>query len=430
VGSSIANYLLGIYIGRTENERSKSFLLILGLVIGAGGLLVFKYYNFFIDSLIGAFSTFNINLNLHSLNLILPLGISFYTFRAISYLLDINSEKIKPSTDIVIVFSYIAFFPCLVAGPIDRAGTFFPQMESKRRFDYNQARDAMQQILWGLFKKVVIADNCAKCANAIFENHLSLPASSLLLGAFFYIIQIYADFSGYSDMAIGFSQLLGFKVTKNFNFPFFAQNISEFWQKWHISLTSWMTEYVFTPLAFTFRKSGKPGLILAIIINFILIGLWHGANWTFILYGFLHGCYFIPLVLKGTLNKKRQNTSNNFFPSFKVFRRIAGLFILLMLTVILFRSDSISDAFSYYWSLFSVSLFSLPQVPSGRLSAIVSLIFILIMFIVEWVQRDKDFGLQISEIKSPGIRLSIYYAIIFAILIFAGEKVTFIYAQF
>ncbi len=228
----------------------------------------------------------------------------------------------------------------------------------------------------------------------------------------------------------GFLSYSGFKVTKNFNFPFFAQNISEFWQKWHISLTSWMTDYVFTPLAFTFRKSGKSGLILAIMINFILIGLWHGANWTFILFGFLQGCYFIPLVLKGTLNKKRQNTGNNLFPTIREIRGIAGTFMLTMITVILFRSDSISAAFSYYHSLFSISLFSIPQIPSGRMSGIVTLIFIFVMLIVEWVQRDKDFGLQISAIKCPFMRLSIYYAIIFAILIFAGEKVTFIYAQF
>ncbi len=210
IGSSMANYFLGIYIDKTENEKSKKILVFLGLILGVGGLLVFKYYNFFIDSLISAFATFDIKLNIHSLNLILPLGISFYTFRAISYLLDINNGKVRPSTDFVVVFSYIAFFPCLVAGPIDRAGTFIPQMERIRKFDYSQARDAMQQILWGLFKKVVIADNCSKCTNAIFENYQTLPASSLLLGAFYFTIQVYADFSGYSDMAIGFSQLLGF----------------------------------------------------------------------------------------------------------------------------------------------------------------------------------------------------------------------------
>jgi alginate O-acetyltransferase complex protein AlgI len=430
VGSSLINYFLGIYIERTENEKRRSFLLYLGLIQGLGGLLFFKYYNFFIDSLIRGFSTFNISISIHSLKLILPLGISFYTFRAISYLLDIYNEKIKPTNDWVVFFSYIAFFPCLVAGPIDRANSLIPQLENNRTFNYGHATDGMRQILWGLFKKIVIADNCTTLTNSVFENYHKLPASSLLFGAFFFAIQVYADFSGYSDMAIGFSRLLGFKVTKNFNFPYFAQNISEFWQKWHISLTSWMTDYVFTPLAFVLRKSGKLGLILAIIINFILIGLWHGANWTFILFGFLQGCYFIPLILNGTMNKHREREGNNFLPSFREFIRMSGTFILVMLTVILFRSPTIGQAGSYYKSLLSTSLFSFPEIHVGMMIKMTTLMFIFIMIIVEWFQRTREHGLDIENIKSSFLRLSIYYSIIIAILFFSGEKVTFIYAQF
>jgi len=430
IGSSLVNYLLGIYIDKSENEKRRKFLVLLGLIQGLGGLLFFKYFNFFIDTFISAFSLININLSIHTLNIILPLGISFYTFRAISYLLDIDSGKIKPTTDWVIFFSYIAFFPCLTAGPIDRAKSLIPQLEKKRVFDYSHATDAMRQILWGLFKKVVIADNCATCTNAIFENYKTLPASSLLFGAFYFAIQIYSDFSGYSDMAIGFSRLLGFNVTKNFNFPIFAQNISEFWQKWHISLTSWMTDYVFTPLSFIFRRSGKSGLILSILINFILIGLWHGSNWTFILFGFLQGCYFIPLVLNGTLNRKRVKEGTHLLPSFNEFLRMAGTFTLVMLTVVLFRSETIGQAFSYYQAIISTSLLSAPKIPLDKAVKIVTIIFIIIMIIVEWLQRDKEHGLDIENIKNSFLRLSIYYTIIAVILIFAGQKVTFIYAQF
>jgi alginate O-acetyltransferase complex protein AlgI len=351
-GSSVVNYFLGIYIEKTQNEKHKRFLIYLGLLQGLGSLLFFKYFNFFINSLTDAVSIFNVSLNIHTLNLILPLGISFYTFRAISYLLDIDSGKIKPTSDGVVFLIYMSFFPTLLSGPIDKARTFIPQLEKKRVFNYDQAKDGLRQIVWGLFKKVVIADSCTTFTDHIFNNYEHLPASSLLLGALFNIIQIYADFSGYSDMAIGFSRLMGFNITKNFNFPFFAQNIAEFWRRWHISLTTWMTEYVFTPLSFIFRESGKAGLFLAILINFILVGLWHGANWTFIIYGFLNGCYFIPLIIKGTLNKKKPITKDKPLPSSREFINMSGTFTLVMLTSVIFRSESISKAYHYYSRLF------------------------------------------------------------------------------
>ena len=245
------------------------------------------------------------------------LGISFFTFRTLSYLLDIDKGKIKAEKNWVVFFAYVSFFPSILSGPIDRAKNLIPQLEKKRAFDYNQAIDGLRQILWGLFKKIVIADNCAPFVNQIFNNYQSYPSSSLLLGAFFYAIQIYADFSGYSDMAIGISRLMGFNITKNFDFPFFAQNIAEYWRKWHMSLTSWLTDYVFTPLSIAFRDYGKWGLTFAIIINFTIIGIWHGPNWTYVLFGFLHGCYFIPLILRGTMNKKNKIAKGKLFPSFR-----------------------------------------------------------------------------------------------------------------
>jgi len=425
IGSSALNYFLGILMDRSSNEKSKSWLLWIGLIQGLGSLLFFKYFNFFIQSFSLALAKFNIHADIHVLNIILPLGISFYTFRTLSYLLDIKKGKIKATTDWVVFFSYVSFFPCLLAGPIDRPKTLIPQLQKERVFDYSQASDGMRQILWGLFKKIVIADNCATFASPIFEHYKTLPASALLFGAFFFTIQVYADFSGYSDMAIGTANLLGFKVTRNFDSPFFAQNIADFWRRWHISLTGWLTDYVFTPLSIYFRDYGKTGLILAILINFTVIGIWHGANWTFVLFGFINGCYFIPLIWRGTINKKSKSSS-----SLKVFVNTAGTFLLVMFTFILFRCDSVHMAFDYYRNLFSLSLFSSFEIVE-KVNIITTLIAIILMFWAEWLQREKQHVLQIDFIKSFTWRALIYFGLIFYIISFSATKtVDFIYLKF
>jgi len=430
IGSSLLNYYLGIWIAKTKDEKKRRLLLYIGFLQGLGGLIFFKYYNFFITSFADAFSVFNIHLNVHTLQLILPLGISFYTFRTISYLLDIDKNKIKPTTDWVVFFSYVCFFPGLISGPIDKAKLLIPQLEKKRVFDNTQITDGMRQILWGLFKKIVVADNCADIANQIFDNYTNLPASSLLLGALFYTLQLYADFSGYSDMALGFARLLGFNITKNFNFPFFAQNIADYWRRWHMSLTSWLTEYVFTPLSIKFRDYGKTGLALAIIINFTICGIWHGANWTYILFGFLHGCYFIPLIIKGTMNKKSKRVKITVLPSFTEFKNILATFIIVMLTNIVFRADSIAHAADYFKHIFSLSVFSYPLF-TNRISALTALIFSCILLLVEWLQRDKEHALQLNDVKiAPYFRWGIYYVIGVIILWFGGTQDTFIYFQF
>lgn len=430
IGASLFNYLLGIYIEETGNSRKRKLLLALGIVQGIGLLFFFKYYNFFIGSFNKAFAALNMGINLQSLSFIIPLGISFFTFRMVSYLLDIDKGKIKACRNWVSFFAYVAFFPSLLAGPIDKARTFLPQLEKLRIFNYDQASDGMRQILWGLFKKLVIADNCAFITNYIFDNYTDVPASSLVLGAFFYTIQVYADFSGYSDIAIGVSKLLGFSIMKNFDYPLFSQNIADFWRKWHISLTAWLTEYVFTPLTIAFRDWNKSGLILAIIINFILVGMWHGANWTFILFGLLHGCFYIPLILKGNFNKKTKMAKGKLFPSFREIFNMASLFILLMFTFIIFRSDNIGQALSYYQLLLSKSLLSFPTTNDG-ITLGVTLFFILLMFVVEWLYREKDYGLQIGNIKKPWLRIGIYYLLLLVIFVFrANEANQFIYFQF
>jgi alginate O-acetyltransferase complex protein AlgI len=429
-GSSLLNYFLGLAIHRSGKEKTRNFLLGVGLVQGLGCLAFFKYFNFFIQSFISAFSALRIRSDITTLNIILPLGISFYTFRTLSYLLDIKRRKIEPTRDWIVFLSYVSFFPCIISGPIDRPETLIPQLEKRRVFNYGQASDGMRQILWGLFKKIIIADNCAVFTSGTFDHYTALPASALLAGIFLYTIQIYADFSGYSDMAIGLSSLLGFKITRNFNFPFFAQNIADFWRRWHISLTSWLTDYVFTPLAIYFRDYGKAGLIAAILINFTAIGIWHGPNLTFVLFGFLHGCYYIPLILRGEMNKKEKMRKDRLLPTPAAFGKMAGTFTLVMFTFVIFRADTLSQAFSYYGSLFSPSLFSRFAI-TEKVNTLVTLACIVLMLLAEWFQRDKQHALQIDFITQFPFRALIYFGLILIILFFSPTiNADFIYFKF
>ena len=429
--SSLLNYFLGISIEKAPTISRKKVILIIGLCCSLGILFFFKYYNFFIESFATFFELFNIKISHTALNIIAPLGISFYTFRIISYLLDIYFNKIKASREWLVFFNYVSFFPAVISGPIDKSKTFIPQLKESRKFDFVQAADGSRQILWGLFKKAVIADNCAVITNDIFSTYHLMPASTLWIGIFLYTIQIYADFSGYSDMAIGISQLMGFNITRNFDYPLFSQNIAEFWRKWHISLTSWLTEYVFTPLNIAFRDYNKLGLILAVLINFTIIGMWHGPNWTYVLFGFLHGCYFIPLILNDTMNKKKKIAKDRLLPSFREFVNVTGTFFLVMLTFILFRSESVSQASNYFKNLFSTSILTFPILATGKLNLLITLFFITVMMVTEWLQRTKEYGLQIDAINNKAYRLLIYYTLIFLIILCgATEENQFIYFKF
>jgi len=429
----LLNFILGIHLENATNEKLKRLYLYIGLLQGLGGLLFFKYYNFFVTSVNEAFLAMHISLDLTTLKIIVPIGISFFTFRTISYLLDIDKGKIKATTDWVVFFNYVAFFPSLLSGPIDKAKMFIPQLENTRTFDYANAVDGLRQILWGLFKKVVIANNCAVITNEVFANYQNLPASSLLIGAFLYTIQLYADFSGYSDMAIGVARLLGFKITKNFDFPFFAQNIADFWRKWHISLTTWLTEYVFTPLSIYFRDYGNFGLILAIAINFTLIGIWHGANWTYILFGFLHGLYYIPLILKGTMNKKKKLGTTT-LPSFLEVFNILKTFVLVMFTFVIFRSKSVAEAFDFYGHLFSKSIVGLPKFTGVSTIYFASIfLYIFFFFFMEWKARGKEHVLEnFGMTWSRAARWSVYMVLLLVTYYFSSivSNQDFIYLQF
>jgi len=323
---------------------------------------------------------------------------------------------------------YVAFFPCLLAGPIDRPATLIPQLQTKRVFDYSLAVDAMRQILWGMLKKMVIADNCATYVNQVFDTYQTQSGSTLLLGAIFFSFQMYADFSGYSDMAIGVSKLLGFRITKNFDYPFFAQNIAEYWRKWHISLTSWLTDYVFMPLNVKWRDWGKWGMILAIIVNFVICGLWHGANWTFIVWGFYHGLLFVPLILSGAMFKKNKlNTYKWGFPKLKVLFNILLTFSLITLGNIIFRANNLGEAFEYLKGMANMRLFSFSILTNGLALLLIS---IPLFLVVEWLQKNKEHGL--TKMPSNLVLRWLIYVLICVIIYRFGvfNYSQFIYFQF
>tara|TARA_B110000902_G_C14275443_1_gene574728 strand:- start:923 stop:2005 length:1083 start_codon:yes stop_codon:yes gene_type:complete len=300
--STVVDYSIGKMLLNEEKQTKRKVLLLLSIVVNLGFLGFFKYYNFFLENFINAFSFFGTTINANSLHIILPVGISFYTFQTLSYTIDVYKGKLKPTKDFIAFSAFVSFFPQLVAGPIERATNLLPQFYKKRKFEYHQAVDGLRQILWGLFKKIVIADNCAEQANLIFNNSGDYSGSTLVLGAVFFTFQIYGDFSGYSDIAIGVSRLFGFNLKQNFAFPYFSRDIGEFWRRWHISLSTWFRDYLYIPLGGS--RGGTWKKVRNTFIIFIVSGFWHGANWTFIVWGALNAVYFLPLLL---LNKNRNN---------------------------------------------------------------------------------------------------------------------------
>jgi alginate O-acetyltransferase complex protein AlgI len=428
--SILFNFYSARVISRNTMKRRLYFLLA-GLAVNIGILAYFKYSDFFYDRIMHMLSIQGNKYD--SLHIILPLGISFYTFQAIGYIVDVYNERMKPYHNLLTFATFISYFPKMTAGPIEPAEHFIGQIEKKREFKYHYAVDGLRQILWGVFVKLVIADNCASVTGPIFNNYLHLPASTLLTGAFFYLFQVYADFSGYSNIAIGISKLFGIQLMRNFAAPFFSTNISEYWKRWNISLSSWMMRYVFYPLSFSLRKFGKLGLIFSILITFLIIGLWHGATYPFIVFGLLHGLYFIPVLLTGKTTLQDVNRSSPFFPDAADILRMVCVFVLVMITIIFFGANSIHQAFNYTAGLFSFSIFSVPVFPdqAGYLKAIVTLFFILIMMSVEWIQRSKAHEMQIDSIKSSILRIGIYYAITLSIILCGSEvHIDFIYSQF
>lgn len=427
--SSIVDYSIGILLNKNDKLLNRKLLLWTSILINLGFLGFFKYYNFFLDNFIQAFSFFGRPIQGNSLNIILPVGISFYTFQTLSYTIDVYRRKLEPTKDFVAFTAFVSFFPQLVAGPIERATSLLPQFYVKRKFDYNQAADGVRQILWGLFKKMVIADNAATFANEIFNNSSQYSGSTLVLGAVFFTFQIYGDFSGYSDIAIGTSRLFGFKLKRNFHFPYFSRDIAEFWRKWHISLSTWFRDYLYIPLG------GSRGNLFKRIRNtfiiFVVSGFWHGANWTFIFWGALNAIYFLPLLLS---NKNRKHlgvvAQDRLLPTVKEVMQMGITFSLTVFAWIFFRADSISHAWQYIKNIFSYSLFSYP-VFKGMQNAPTVMLLIVVFMSLEWLSREDEYALEKLPLRlNKYVRYLLYYAIVIAILWYGGEEQTFIYFQF
>jgi D-alanyl-lipoteichoic acid acyltransferase DltB (MBOAT superfamily) len=426
--TSFVSWGSGLLIGKNNEHREKQKIInILNIVVNILILCLFKYYNFFISSFADAFMGGDSGGLL--LNIVLPVGISFYTFQALSYSIDVYRGKVVPTRDVVQFFAFVSFFPQLVAGPIERASNLLPQFAQKRSFDYAGAVEGCRQILWGMFKKVVIADSCASIVDNIFENYDSLPASVSLLGAFLFSFQIYGDFSGYSDIAIGVAKLFGFKLMRNFNVPYFSRDIAEFWRRWHISLTTWFRDYVYIPLVGS--RVSKAKVIRNTFVIFILSGFWHGANWTFVAWGAYHALLFLPLILTG---KNRKYTdciaSGKLFPSVREFLQMVVTFFFVLVGWIVFRADTISDACNYVINMFSFGNFLPMGGEAVGSQAYIALLFIFIMLVVEWLGRSKRYVFDMDCIRNKPVRIVFYYVVFIVVIIFCGKAQPFIYFQF
>lgn len=425
VFSISVDYLAGLVLSKQQNPQIRKVALGVSILVNLGLLGFFKYYNFFLSNFSAAFSFLGNPIMTNSLNIILPLGISFYTFQALSYTIDVYNRKIEATKDYISFSAFVIFFPQLVAGPIERASHLLPQFYGKRVFDYSKSVDGLRQILYGFFKKVLIADNCAYYANMIFNNSTDYSGSTLIIGALFFAFQIYGDFSGYSDIAIGVSRLFGFDIMRNFAFPYFSRDIAEFWRRWHISLTSWFRDYLYIPLG------GSRGSIWMkirnIFIIFIVSGFWHGANWTFIVWGILNAIYLLPLLL---LNKNRNHleivAKGKLFPSFKDIFNIGITFLLTVFAWIFFRAENVSQALNYISRIFSNSLFQIPEVLPKKV-----ILFVGIFCIIEWFGREQQYAIANTFSNRPRIiRWAFYYLLIGLIFFFGGTKQQFIYFQF
>jgi len=428
--STLADFLIGKRLGVEKKNTHRKRLLWLSIAINLGFLGFFKYYNFFLDSFQSAFSFAGFAIGGDMLNIVLPVGISFYTFQTLSYTIDVYKGKLEPTSDLIAFSAFVSFFPQLVAGPIERATHLLPQFKNKRTFDYALAVNGMRQILWGFFKKLVIADNCATYANEIFNNSEVYGGSTLFLGGVFFAFQIYGDFSGYSDIAIGTARLFGFDLMRNFAFPYFSRDIAEFWRRWHISLSTWFRDYLYIPLGGS--RGTKSKQVRNIFIIFIVSGFWHGANWTFILWGALNALYFLPIFL---LNRNRNNLEivahQGYLPSIQELIQISSTFFLTVIAWISFRAESIDHAFQMYSQIFSSTLFMAPQ-DFYSPKVLACLLLVLGFVIVEWFGRKRQFAIEyLLESYPRAIRWGAYTFIIFLIGMFMQtEESPFIYFQF
>ena len=423
--STMLDYFTGIKIASARNCAYKKTWLWISIGVNLGFLAFFKYYNFFSVSFSEAVAHLGFRVDPWTIKVILPIGISFYTFHGLSYVIDIYKERIRPEKSFIDYAVFVSFFPLLVAGPIERATHLLPQIKKKRLFDQARAIDGLRQILWGLFKKVVIADQCSQYVNVIFNGSASFSGSEHIVGAVLFAFQIYCDFSGYSDIALGVARLFGIELLRNFAFPYFSRDIAEFWRRWHISLSSWFKDYLYIPLG-----GSKGGLWMKIrntFIIFLVSGFWHGANWTFIIWGGLNAIYFLPLLI---LNKNRANleivAKGKLLPTAREFAGIVFTFSITVFAWIFFRAASVGGAVKYIAEIFTTPFFTYPI----RLNIPFTLL-ICFFLIVEWLGREYQYALGKPDIAFPKIaRWSFYYVLVLSIWYFAGAEQQFIYFQF
>ena len=425
--TSFCSWGSGLLIGKADSKKKAKTWMWLNIALNLGILALFKYYDFFVTEFA---QLFHISTERLLLKVILPVGISFYTFQALSYSIDVYRDKIEPTKDIIAFFAFISFFPQLVAGPIERATNLLPQFLKKREFNYDIAVDGMRQILWGLFKKILVADSCAAYVDQVFSTYMEQSGSTLLLAAIFFTFQIYGDFSGYSDVAIGTAKLFGIKLMRNFNVPYFSRDIAEFWRKWHISLTTWFRDYVYIPLGGS--RVSKAKVVRNTFVIFLVSGFWHGANWTFIAWGAYHAVLFLPLILTSK-NRKYTNqvAEGRILPTLKESSQMLLTFFLAVLGWIIFRAESIGQAWGYVCGMINKDLFSIPWLKT-RDYYIPKVVFAFIMFVVEWLQRGKEHGLELGyDRKFSWLRFLLYYSLLLLMWLYAEPGgTTFIYFQF
>lgn len=432
VFSTLIDYTIGVYMPQQRRPGVKKTLLWTSILVNLGLLGVFKYYNFFLDNFISAFSFFGHEIQASSLEIVLPVGISFYTFQTLSYSLDIYRGKLQPEKNFIAFAAFVSFFPQLVAGPIERATNLLPQFPKPRTFSYGKAVDGLRQMLWGLFKKVVIADNCAEFANMIFNNSEGQPSTMLVLGALMFTFQIYGDFSGYSDIAIGTARLFGFNLKRNFAYPYFSRDIAEFWRRWHISLSTWFRDYLYIPLGGS--RGGTSMKIRNTFIIFLVSGFWHGANWTFIAWGALNALYFLPVMLT---NNNRNNievvAKGRWLPSVREFISMFTTFWMAVLAWIFFRAENIGHALRYIGDIFSSSLFVAPELDTYTLFRLLTVTVLLVFFlVVEWMGRENEYAIEGIRVRIDRriARWSFYLIIWSFVFIFSSNEQEFIYFQF
>lgn len=403
-----------------------------GVLIGIGMLFYFKYLNFFADSVVQLLQSIGLGVSWSTLNIVLPVGVSFFTFKLISYVIEVHREKIMPSEDFLEFATYIAFFPTIMSGPIDRPGKFLPQLRKSHSFDFNLAMDGCQQILWGIFTKMVIADNLSSFTSEAWSSFGDKSSWELVYAVLLSPLQVYADFDGYSNMAIGVGKILGFNITKNFDHPLLARNVSEYWRRWHISLTTWITDYVFMPLNVAFRNLDKLGIWFAITINLVVIGLWHGANWTYVVFGIYHSLLFIPLIWSGSFGKnKKLKEGKSGLPRFSDFLLMIFTYVIIGFGHIIFFAKDVSS-----WGNFMSSMLKGDWSFVNPLSVIGirPLFYMALLFVIEWITRKKEFAIQrSSQLYSNKVVRLFVCDLLLALSIAAlgsGSASAFIYFQF